>query len=77
MFHDVTAVCSVSPSQNQEYRGLWDCLSTTARREGVRGIYKGLWPSSIKAMATTGLHFTFYELAIRLMRQMHAAHGTD
>ena len=50
-----------------------DCLWSMARSEGLRGVYKGLWPASIKAMATTGLHFTFYELAIRLMRDMSDA----
>lgn len=59
--------------QGRDYRGLLDCLWTTARREGVRGVYKGLVPASIKAMATTGLHFTFYELVIRLMRDSSAA----
>ncbi|XP_043195407.1 mitochondrial thiamine pyrophosphate carrier-like isoform X2 [Amphibalanus amphitrite] len=58
--------------ESRVYSGLLDCLWSTARREGVRGIYKGLLPSSVKAMATTGLHFTFYELAIRLMRSMAA-----
>ena len=58
--------------QSREYRGLWHCLWTTARHEGVRGVYKGLLPSSVKAMATTGLHFTFYELVIRVMRSVPA-----
>ncbi|XP_037083143.1 mitochondrial thiamine pyrophosphate carrier-like [Pollicipes pollicipes] len=57
----------------REYRGLLHCLRSTAYQEGVRGIYKGLMPSSIKAMATTGLHFTFYELAVRLMREARAS----
>ena len=59
--------------QGVDYGGMLDCLWTIARREGLRGVYKGLMPASIKAMATTGLHFTFYELVIRLMREMSAS----
>jgi len=51
------------------YRGLLDCLWQMARNEGLRGVYKGLAPATLKAMATTGLHFTFYELVVRLMRE--------
>lgn len=52
------------------FRGLVHCLAHTLRQEGVRGVYKGLAPASIKAMVTSGLHFAFYDLTVRVMRQL-------
>lgn len=42
--------------------GFIDCLKRTYQFEGIRGIYKGLSPSLIKAVCTTALHFTSYDL---------------
>ncbi|XP_063995888.1 mitochondrial thiamine pyrophosphate carrier-like isoform X2 [Diachasmimorpha longicaudata] len=51
-------------------RGLMECLSKTAKNEGLRGLFKGLLPSQLKAAATTALHFTFYEQALVLLHRL-------
>ncbi|XP_076243904.1 mitochondrial thiamine pyrophosphate carrier isoform X2 [Calliopsis andreniformis] len=48
--------------------GLLDCLKMTVKVEGVRGLFKGLVPSQLKAAATTALHFTAYEQSITAIK---------
>ncbi|XP_078257990.1 mitochondrial thiamine pyrophosphate carrier [Rhinoraja longicauda] len=48
--------------QVQTYEGFLDCVSQLARGEGLRGFYKGLSPSILKAAFSTGLIFFWYEL---------------
>ncbi|GAB6031327.1 hypothetical protein CHUAL_009114 [Chamberlinius hualienensis] len=43
------------------YRGLCDCMVKIVRSEGIRGLYKGLLPSVIKASVATGCTFCVYE----------------
>lgn len=50
--------------------GLRDCLVLSARTEGLRGLFKGLWPSQLKAAATTAMHFTAYEQALMLLKSL-------
>ena len=47
--------------QTTRYKGLLHCAGTIARREGLRGLYKGLSPSLLKAFCSTGLTFASYE----------------
>jgi len=47
--------------------GLMDCLRLTIKEEGIRGLFKGLVPSQIKAAITTALHFTTYEQILLLL----------
>ncbi|XP_076749852.1 mitochondrial thiamine pyrophosphate carrier isoform X1 [Xylocopa sonorina] len=53
-----------------ECRGLIDCLRVTVKAEGVRGLFKGLVPSQIKATATTALHFTTYEQSLKALKAL-------
>ncbi|XP_071450726.1 mitochondrial thiamine pyrophosphate carrier-like [Hetaerina americana] len=46
------------------YKGLWDCLSSTVREEGLMSLYKGFSPSMLKAASTSAFHFAFYEFAL-------------
>lgn len=48
--------------QNFVCNGLLDCIRKTYTFEGIIGLYKGLSPSLIKAVVTTALHFSSYEL---------------
>ncbi|XP_012534513.1 mitochondrial thiamine pyrophosphate carrier [Monomorium pharaonis] len=48
--------------------GLMDCLKVTIKEEGVRGLFKGLVPSQVKATATSALHFTAYEQVLLLLK---------
>lgn len=43
-------------------RGLTDCLLKIYQIEGYQGYFKGLYPSLIKAVVTTALHFSMYEM---------------
>lgn len=51
-------------------KGLIDCLRVTIKDEGVKGLFKGLLPSQLKAAATTALHFTFYEQALLILKHI-------
>ena len=52
------------------YQGLIHCLKTVVIEEGARGLYKGLWPSVVKAMVTVGCSFWAYELFCNLILQV-------
>ncbi|XP_018574330.1 mitochondrial thiamine pyrophosphate carrier [Anoplophora glabripennis] len=48
-------------------KGLTDCLVRIYKVEGVPGFFKGLAPSLIKAVFTTALHFSSYEMICNLL----------
>jgi len=54
----------------RSYSGLRHCLRTVIVEESVRGLYKGLWPSVVKAMVTVGCSFWAYELFCNFMLQI-------
>lgn len=47
---------------SQHYNGTLNCMHTIFHTEGIKGFYKGLSPSLIKAMTVSALHFSIYEL---------------
>lgn len=50
--------------------GLLDCLTVTVKEEGMRGLFKGLVPSQVKAVTTSALHFTVYEQVLLLLKML-------
>lgn len=54
------------PCQVRTYRGLGDCVQQVLREEGVRGFFKGLSPSMLKAALSTGFVFFWYEFICSL-----------
>uniref|UniRef100_A0A8D8RY59 Mitochondrial thiamine pyrophosphate carrier n=1 Tax=Cacopsylla melanoneura TaxID=428564 RepID=A0A8D8RY59_9HEMI len=48
-------------------QSLFECLYKTWRTESLRGLYKGLSPSLLKAGLTTACLFTVYEQTLRLL----------
>ncbi|XP_067913957.1 mitochondrial thiamine pyrophosphate carrier [Heterodontus francisci] len=48
--------------QVRTYNGFLDCAYQVARAEGLTGFFKGLSPSVLKAAASTGFSFFWYEL---------------
>ena len=52
------------------HRGMVRAILGIVRKESVFGLFKGLWPSLIKAAANSGCSFLFYELACNLLREM-------
>ncbi len=53
------------------YDGMWDCLATTIRTEGVFGLYRGLVPSVLKTTLGSGLAFTFFRSTKNLLESIH------
>ncbi|XP_045813551.1 mitochondrial adenine nucleotide transporter ADNT1-like [Trifolium pratense] len=45
----------------QQYRGIFNALSTVFREEGARALYKGWLPSVIGVIPYVGLNFSVYE----------------
>ncbi|KAG8446131.1 hypothetical protein GDO86_013846 [Hymenochirus boettgeri] len=58
------------------YRGLADCASQVWKEEGIRGFFKGLSPSLLKAATSTGLTFFTYEMFCSLMLNSKKAKET-
>ncbi|KAJ0057985.1 hypothetical protein NL108_007207, partial [Boleophthalmus pectinirostris] len=56
--------------QVRTYKGLLDCTSQIAKEEGLRGFFKGLSPSLLKAALSTGFTFFWYEFFLDLMRDL-------
>jgi solute carrier family 25 thiamine pyrophosphate transporter 19 len=53
------------------YNGMWDCLATTIRTEGIQGLYRGLFPSVLKTTLGSGLTFTFFRTTKNLLENIH------
>jgi hypothetical protein len=53
-----------------KFDGLFNCLYLTVKQEGLVGIYKGFYPSMIKAAVSSGLTFFFYESFSNLFKKV-------
>jgi len=53
------------------YSGMWDCLATMIRTEGIQGLYRGLFPSVLKSTLGSGLSFTFFRTTKNLLENIH------
>jgi solute carrier family 25 thiamine pyrophosphate transporter 19 len=51
-----------------KFTGLFNCFYLTFKHEGIFGIYKGYYPSMIKAAVYSGLIFLFYESFSNMVR---------
>ncbi|KAM4598144.1 mitochondrial thiamine pyrophosphate carrier [Polymixia lowei] len=56
--------------QVRHYKGFLDCGAQIAKEEGLRGFFKGLSPSLLKAALSTGFTFFWYELFLNTMRNL-------
>ncbi|XP_059203504.1 mitochondrial thiamine pyrophosphate carrier [Centropristis striata] len=63
--------------QVRSYRGLMDCMVQIAKEEGVRGFFKGLSPSLVKAALSTGFTFFWYEFFLNSMRSLKERQRTN
>lgn len=48
-------------------KGMFDCIQKIYLIEGLLGLFKGLSPSLVKAVATSALHFASYEYICMLL----------
>ncbi|CAJ1076562.1 mitochondrial thiamine pyrophosphate carrier isoform X1 [Xyrichtys novacula] len=56
--------------QVRKYRGLLDCMLQIAKEEGLRGFFKGLSPSLVKAALSTGFTFFWYEFFLNAISNL-------
>lgn len=61
---------SALPAQVRRYRGLLHCVLQISQEEGLRGLFKGLWPSLMKAALSTGFTFFCYEFFLNAMHNL-------
>jgi len=67
----IQSVFGASPCTPVIYNGMWDCLATTIRTEGVLGLYRGLVPSVLKTTMGSGLSFTFFRITKNMLENIH------
>jgi solute carrier family 25 (mitochondrial thiamine pyrophosphate transporter), member 19 len=53
------------------YTGMWDCLVTMIRTEGITSLYRGLVPSVLKTTIGSGLSFTFFRMTKNALEEIH------
>ena len=58
----------------RSYSGVMNCVRQTMAEEGVRGLFKGLSPSLVKAAAVAGLNMMVYE---QIRKAFVAHHARD
>ncbi|KAG8457300.1 hypothetical protein KFE25_001037 [Diacronema lutheri] len=44
-----------------KYRGLVDCFFGIVRRDGMRGLYRGIWPNYLKVAPSISIQFVIFE----------------
>ncbi|VIO87887.1 Uncharacterized protein BM_BM2705 [Brugia malayi] len=52
------------------WHSMHSTITTILRDEKVAGLFKGLWPSQLKAACSSGLAFTFYEICLKVMQDL-------
>jgi solute carrier family 25 phosphate transporter 23/24/25/41 len=57
----IRARLTVQTSQTMKYKGIVDGINQVVRAEGIRGLYRGLWPSLAGIFPFIGMDFAFYE----------------
>ncbi|CAN0126350.1 unnamed protein product [Ascophyllum nodosum] len=55
------------------YRGTWHCTTTIARREGMRGFFKGCVPYALRAAPASALTFVVYEEVLKALAHRSAS----
>jgi solute carrier family 25 protein 14/30 len=66
---DVIKVRMQSGDPRFQYRGVTDALISIVRVEGMRGLYKGVWPTTQRAVLITVTTLPTYDLAKKTLLQ--------
>eukprot|EP00891_Asterochloris_glomerata_P009607 jgi/Astpho2/9607/Aster-03879 len=53
--------------QAVRYRGMTDCFVRTVKEEGMKALFKGLWPNYIKVVPSIAIAFVSYEQVKELL----------
>eukprot|EP01133_Synstelium_polycarpum_P009137 gene9137-10716_t len=61
-FFDIAKTLIQTQTTGPKYKGTYDCLKQLVQREGVRGLFKGYWPSVIRSVPSNAAGFGIYEL---------------
>ena len=54
------------PSQPRLYSSIFDCAIQTAKREGIRGLYRGFFPTLLRDIPSFAVYFWVYESCKRI-----------
>ncbi|BGP28737.1 hypothetical protein JCM10296v2_000473 [Rhodotorula toruloides] len=50
-----------SQALGYEYTGAWNAVFSIIRQDGIKGLYRGLWPNLLKCAPSIGVSFAVYE----------------
>jgi len=53
--------------EQRTYNSTWDCAKSIVQREGVKGLYRGLWANTIKAVPNAGIQFVLFDIFKNVM----------
>mmetsp|Transcript_14047 Transcript_14047/g.19492 ORF Transcript_14047/g.19492 Transcript_14047/m.19492 type:complete len:613 (+) Transcript_14047:315-2153(+) len=65
------------------YRGIWHCFTSTIRKDGFLGLYRGFGPNMLKALPAISITYTVYEtvkkrlIETRMTRSAWTTDGED
>ena len=64
-YYDTETFCfQLDKTRNPQYKGMLDCMLSTFRHGGVRGLYKGFAPTMLRALPSYSAAFFGYEYAL-------------
>jgi solute carrier family 25 phosphate transporter 23/24/25/41 len=52
------------------YNGMVDCFVGIAKRDGIRGFFRGLWPNLLKVGPSVSISFVTYEAARDYIKEL-------
>lgn len=56
-----------TPTQSREFKGLYDCLSATYSKDGIRGLYRGMLISIFGVVAYRASYFGLFDTGRSLL----------
>jgi solute carrier family 25 (mitochondrial carnitine/acylcarnitine transporter), member 20/29 len=69
-FDIIKSKLQVQEKGSKQYSGSFDCLRQILHTDGIRGLYRGVWPCLIRALPANAASFVAYEQTMRLMTRL-------